>query len=117
MADEVGKRAKGADAGRKAERKAKRKEGRKAGGGKGGGKGDKEKNPVIEEARARYTAQLQKEGVPQDQLKEKVKAHIKEVVKPAMAEAKTGAKSKNLKGPERKKFVQDSVRSKLGLQA
>lgn len=114
MAEETGKRAGNADPGRKAERKAKRKEGRKAGGRKGA---EKQKNPVIEEARARYSAQLQKDGVPQDQLKEKVKAHIKSVVKPAMAEAKTGAKSKNLKGPERKKFVQDSVRSKLGLQA
>lgn len=114
MAEEAGKKAKSRDPGRKAERKAKRKEGRKAGGGKSA---DKQKNPVVEEARARYTAQLQKEGVPQDKLKEKVKAHIKEVVKPAMVEAKTGAKSKNLKGPERKKFVQDSVRSKLGLSA
>jgi len=113
MAEEAGKKARGGDQNRKAERRAKRKEGRRA----GGRTGDKERNPVIEEARARYTAQLQKQGVPQEQLKEKVRAHIKEVVKPAMAEAKTGAKSKNLKGPERKKFVQDSVRSKLGLQA
>ena len=103
------------EAGKKGERKAKRKEARK--GKAAGAAGEKKKNPIIEEARTKYADQLRKQGVPQDQVRDKMKSHIKDVVKPAMNEAKTGAKSKNLKGPERKKFIQDSVRSKLGLQA
>ncbi len=77
----------------------------------------KEKNPVVQQARTRYTEELRKQGVAQDQMKAKVKTHLKDVVKPAMTEAKANAKQKNLKGPERKKFIQESVRSKLGLQA
>jgi hypothetical protein len=115
MAEEAGKKAQRQDAGKKAQRKEKRGQARQqkaAGTG-----GEKKKNPVVEEARTRYTEQLRQQGVPQDQVKQKMKTHMKDVVKPAMSEAKTGAKSKNLKGPERKKFVQDAVRAKLGLQA
>src|SRR6476646_4319860 len=77
----------------------------------------REKNPIVQQARTRYTEELRKQGVAQDQMKAKVKTHLKDVVKPAMTEAKANAKQKNLKGPERKKFIQESVRSKLGLQA
>jgi hypothetical protein len=85
--------------------------------GKRAGKGKKEKNPAVKEARKRYAEELRKQGVPEDQMKEKVKTHMKTVVKPAMTEAKTAAKARNLKGPERKKFMQETVRSKLGLSA
>jgi hypothetical protein len=88
------------------------------GGNKSGEKREKkDRNPVLKEARTRYMDELRKQGVADDQMKDKVKSHVKEVIKPAMSEAKAGAKSKNLKGGERKKFIQDSVRSKLGLQA
>jgi hypothetical protein len=102
-----------------AAKRQKRAEKRKAKGGKKGGEkgGRKDKNPVLKEARARYMDELRKQGVTDDQMKAKVKTHLKEVVKPAMSEAKAGAKSKKLKGAERKKFIQESVRSKLGLQA
>jgi hypothetical protein len=99
----------GAKAG-KEKRKEKRE--KRAAGGAG-----KEKNPIVKEARTRYTEELRKQGVAQDQMKVKVRTHLKDVVKPAMTEAKANAKQKNLKGPERKKFIQESVRSKLGLQA
>jgi hypothetical protein len=101
-------------------RKAKggEKGGKKAAGKKGGEKGaKKDKNPVVQEARTRYMDDLRKQGVAEGQMKDKVKSHLKEVVKPAMTEAKAGAKEKNLKGSERKKFIQDAVRSKLGLRA
>ncbi|MBV9572170.1 MAG: hypothetical protein JO056_13100 [Alphaproteobacteria bacterium] len=78
---------------------------------------EKKKNPVLQEARTRYSDELKKQGVSGDQAKAKMKTHLKDVVKPAMTEAREGAKSKNLKGPERKKFIQDAVRSKLGMQA
>jgi hypothetical protein len=85
--------------------------------GKQGGKGKKQKNPAIKEARHAFTEELRKQGVPEDQMKEKVKEHIKSVVRPVMTEAKTAAKAQNLKGPERKKFMQETVRTKLGLPA
>ena len=110
MADETtAKREKKAGGAKRKERKAK-----KAGGGKGG---KKEKNPIVQEARTRYTEELRKQGVPETEMKAKVKAHLKEVVKPVMNEAKAGAKSKNLKGPERRKYIQDTVRAKLGASA
>ena len=114
MADETTakKREKGAGGAKRKERKAKR-----AAGGKGGKGGKKEKNPLVQEARARYTEELRKQGVPETEMKAKVKAHLKEVVKPVMNEAKAGAKSKNLKGPERRKYIQDAVRGKLGAAA
>jgi hypothetical protein len=110
MADETTakKREKKAGGAKRKERKA------KAGGGKGG---KKEGNPVVQEARTRYTDELRKQGVPEAEMKAKVKTHLKEVVKPAMNEAKQGAKSKNLKGPERRKYIQDTVRGKLGASA
>jgi hypothetical protein len=114
MADETAAKRrdkKAGGAGRK-ERKAK-----KAGGGGKGGRNKKEGNPIVAEARTRYTEELRKQGVPETDMKAKVKAHLKEVVKPAMNEAKAGAKSKNLKGPERRKFIQDTVRGKLGASA
>ena len=86
-------------------------------GGKRAGKGKKEKNAAVKEARKRFAEDLRKQGVPDDQVREKVKAHMKGVVRPAMAEAKTAAKARNLKGPERKKFMQETVRAKLGLSA
>ncbi|MBV8799610.1 MAG: hypothetical protein JO208_07365 [Alphaproteobacteria bacterium] len=110
MANEGGKVAqKSGKAGRDAKR-AERAAKRKAGGGK-----EKEKNPVLQQARERYSEELKKQGLAGDQMKTKLKAHLKEVVKPAMNEAKAGAKSKNLKGAERRKYVQDAVRTKLGL--
>src|SRR4051794_40256185 len=104
--------------GGKEKRKAKKAQRAAAGGaGAAGGsrKDKKKKNPMMLEARTRYTEDLRKQGVPDDQMKAKVKTHLKDVVKPAMTEAKQGAKAKNLKGPERKKFIQESVRSKLGM--
>lgn len=88
-----------------------------AAGGKGG-KGDKKKkkNPLISEARKLQLKQLRSQGTPEDQVKEKVRAHMKEVVKPALSEAKSSSEAKNLKGPERKKFIEDAVRAKLGLE-
>jgi hypothetical protein len=107
-----------ASGGEAAAKKAKRKErrkGKEAGAGKAGK--DKAKNPLVREARTRYEADLRKQGVAEDQIKGKVRAHLKDVVKPAMSEAKEGAKSKDLKGGERKKFIHDAVRAKLGFQA
>jgi|ERR1043165_8072858 len=104
MANEGGAKA---GAGKRKEKKAKR-----AAAGK-----DKQKNPFVQEVRTRYADDLRKQGVADDQVKAKVKTHLKEVVKPAMSEAKAGAKSKNLKGPAKKKFIQDTVRTKLGMQA
>jgi hypothetical protein len=111
MADETTakKREKKAGGAKRKERRAK-----KAGGGKGG---KKEKNPIVQEARTRYTDELRKQGVPEADMKAKVRTHLKEVVKPAMSEAKAGAKSKNLKGAERRKYIQDTVRGKLGASA
>jgi len=111
MADETTakKREKKAGGAKRKERKAKR---------AGGGKGGKEKgNPIVQEARTHYTEELRKQGVPETEMKAKVKAHLKDVVKPAMNEAKAGAKSKNLKGPERRKYIQDTVRGKLNASA
>jgi hypothetical protein len=107
MADETSakKREKKAGGAKRKDRKAK----------KGGRK--KEGNPLVQEARTRYTEQLRKQGVPETEMKAKVKTHLKEVVKPVMSEAKAGAKSKNLKGAERRKYIQDAVRGKLGASA
>ncbi len=111
MADETTakKREKKAGGAKRKERKAKR-----AGSGKGGGE---KGNPLVQEARTRYTEELRKQGIPEAEMKAKVKAHLKDVVKPVMNEAKAGAKSKNLKGPERRKYIQDAVRAKLGASA
>jgi hypothetical protein len=110
MADETtAKKRERAGGAKRKERKA-----NKAGGGKGG---KKEGNPVVQEARTRYTDELRKQGVPEAEMKAKVKTHLKEVVKPAMNAAKEGAKSKNLKGPERRKYIQETVRGKLGASA
>ena len=88
----------------------------KAAGGEGakGGEKKKKKNPVILEARKHQLKQLRSQGTPEDQVKEKLRAHMKTVVKPAIGEAKSGAAAKNLKGQERKKFIEESVRTKLG---
>lgn len=75
----------------------------------------KKKNPVLEEAKSHYLKQLRTEGGSKEQTKEKMKSHMKSVVKPALSEAKANAKAKNLKGKERKRFVQQAVRAKLGL--
>jgi len=80
-------------------------------------KGDKEKNPVLLQARAEFAKGLKAQGVAEDQIKVKVKAHMKDVVKPAMSEAKKTASEKKLKGAEKKKFVQEALRAKLGLQS
>jgi hypothetical protein len=103
-----------------AEERAAKKRGKRAGakeqtGGKGADK--KKKNPVLEEAKSQYMRQLRSEGGSKEQLKEKMKTHMKTVVKPALSEAKAGAKAKNLKGRERKTFVTEAVRTKLGLAA
>ena len=91
------------------------------GGGKGksGGKAKdkKKKNPLVLEARKNYLEKLRGQGGSEDEVKQKLKAHMKDVVRPAMTAAKTEADSKKLAGPERKKFVQDTVRAKLGLLA
>ena len=78
---------------------------------------DKKKNPLVIEARKSYLEKLRGEGGSDEDNKKKLKAHMKDVVRPAMNAAKTEAEAKKLKGPERKKFVQESVRTKLGLSA
>jgi hypothetical protein len=96
----------------------KRGKGEKRKGKAAGGKDPKEKkkkNPLISEARKHQLKQLRSQGTPEDQVRQRVRAHMKDVVKPAIGEAKSGAKAKNLKGSERKTFIQDSVRTKLGL--
>lgn len=105
-----------------AEEQAAKKRGKGAGArGKGKGAGDKpsdkkkKKNPLVQEARSQYLKQLRTEGGSDEQMKEKLKSHMKSVVKPALSQAKADAKAKNLKGKEKKSFVQEAVRSKLGL--
>jgi hypothetical protein len=82
-----------------------------------GDKGEKKGNPLVVAARAQYQKTLSDQGVPHDEIKQKVKAHIKEVVKPVFSAAKKSAAEKNLKGPAKKKFIEEEVRTKLGLQA
>lgn len=119
MANEGG--AKASKAGNKEKRQARK--AKRAGSGAAGASGaasgskEKSKNPLMQEARTRYSDELRKQGVADADMKAKVKTHLKDVVKPAMSEAKQNAKSKNLKGAERKKFIQEAVRGKLGLQA
>jgi hypothetical protein len=90
--------------------------------GQGGGKGksegkgkNKKKNPLVLAARKDFLEKLRGQGGSDDEMKQKLKVHMKDVVRPAMTAAKTAADSKKLAGPERKKFVQDAVRAKLGL--
>ncbi|HEY4114074.1 MAG TPA: hypothetical protein VGM17_08440 [Rhizomicrobium sp.] len=92
-------------------------EGKKKRGGEGREKGEKKGNPLVAEVRTQYAKTLTDQGLPKEQVKEKVKAHIKEVVKPALSAAKTTAAERNLKGPAKRKFIQDEVRSKLGQPA
>jgi len=76
----------------------------------------KKKNPVMIEARKKFAKDLRAQGTPDDQMREKVRAHMKETIRPAMIEAKKAAVEKKLKGPEREKFIAESVRTKLGIQ-
>jgi hypothetical protein len=96
--------------------KAGKKGGKKAG-GKAGKKADKKQNPVVKRAREQYIQELKKQGVPEDQLKQKVHAQLKDVIKPAMKQAKESAKTKNLTGKEKRKFIEEAVRSKLSVPA
>src|SRR5256885_11913664 len=83
----------GAKAGRKAGKKA---------GGAAGKKADKKQNPLVKQMREQYIQDLKKQGVPEDQIKQKVHAQLKDVVKPAMKQAKESARTKNLKGKEKR---------------
>ncbi|HUJ46604.1 MAG TPA: hypothetical protein VLV55_05680 [Rhizomicrobium sp.] len=91
-------------------------------GGKKAGRADREagekkkKNPVMMEARKKFAKDLRAQGTPDDQMREKVRAHVKETIRPAMIEAKKAAIEKKLKGPERDKFIAESVRTKLGME-
>jgi hypothetical protein len=82
-------------------------------------KGEKGKkpNPFIKQARARYAKKLRREGVAEDQIREKVKSYVATSVKPALNDAKAAAQAKNLTWPERKKFIGDTVRTKLASQS
>ena len=93
--------------------------GRKGGDAAGdkGKKKDKQKNPLIKEARGQYMQELRKQGMAKDQMKEKLRTHVKDVVKPAMSEARASADSQNLTGQEKKNFVQNAVRTKLGMSS
>lgn len=93
-----------------------KREGKKAPEG-GRGKREKKGNPIVLAARSQYAKGLTAQGMPRDQVKEKVKAHVKDVVKPALSAAKATATERNLKGPAKRKFIQEEVRSKLGLSA
>ena len=79
--------------------------------------GEKKGNPMIAELRKQYAKSLSEQGMPKEQVKEKVRAHIKEVVKPALSAAKATAAERNLRGPAKRKFIQDEVRSKAGQPA
>ncbi len=84
-------------------------------GAKGGT--EKKQSPHIQEARARYAKKLRAEGTAKDQIQEKVKAYVANTARPALRDAKAAADSKKLTGPERKKFIEDALRMKLGNQA
>jgi hypothetical protein len=81
----------------------------------GKGKNKNKKNSLLAAVRKQYRDQLRGSGVSDEQIKEKMKSHMKDVVRPAVNAAKTSAEGKNLTGQDRRKFVQDAVRSKLGL--
>lgn len=81
--------------------------------GKGAGKEEKKKNPLLKKARSKYAKKLKAEGVSQADLPDKVKAYMKDKVRPALEEARTAAKGKDLKGAERQKFMEEQVSTKL----
>jgi len=76
----------------------------------------KKKNPVLAEARKKFAKELRAQGTSDDQIREKVRAHVKETIRPAMIEARKAAVEKKLKGPDREKFIAESVRTKLGIE-
>jgi hypothetical protein len=85
----------------------------------GGGPADKkrgEKNPIVQLARRNYIQTLRGEGVPKEQIKERLHKFTKEVLHPAMEEARTIARARDLKSPERRRFIQEAVGTKLGLR-
>jgi hypothetical protein len=86
-------------------------------GDEGRGKGEKKGNPFVLAARSQYAKSLTDQGLPREQVKEKVKAHVKDVVKPALSAAKATATERNLKGPAKRKFIEEELRSKLGMPA
>lgn len=91
--------------------------GETAGTGSGTSGKEKKQNPLIKEARGRYARKLRADGIANDQVQEKVKAYVATSVRPALNDARAAAQSKNLTGAERKKFIEDAVRRKLGEQA
>lgn len=76
----------------------------------------KKQNPFIKQARSQYAKKLRREGVAEDQIREKVKNYVATSVRPALNDAKAAAQSKKLAWPERKKFIEDAVRTKLASQ-
>lgn len=88
----------------------------RAGKEEAGGEKKKKKNPVIVEARKKFVKDLRAQGTSDDQVREKVRAHLKETIRPALAEAKKAAIEKKLKGPDREKFIADSLRTKFGIE-
>ena len=81
--------------------------------GKGAGQEEKKKNPLLKKARTKYAKKLKAEGVSQTDLPTKVKAYMKDTVRPAIIEAREAAKGKDLKGAERQKFMEEQVGTKL----
>ena len=77
------------------------------------GKKEKKKSPLLKKARNKYAKKLKAEGVTQADLPEKVKAYMKDKVRPAIEEARTAAKDKDLKGAERQKFMEEQISTKL----
>lgn len=83
-------------------------------GSKAGSAGkEKKKNPLIKKARNKYAKKLRAEGVSQADLPEKIKSYMKDTIRPAFEEARNAAKSKDLKGQERQKFLEQQVGEKL----
>src|SRR5690348_4840316 len=81
--------------------------------GKGTGKEEKKKNPLLKKARTKYAKKLKAEGVSQTDLPTKIKAYMKDTVRPALTEAREAANSKSLKGQDRQKFIEEQISTKL----
>jgi hypothetical protein len=73
----------------------------------------KKQNPVVKKARNKYAKKLRADGVSSEKMPEKIKAYMQGSVKPALDAARAAAKEKALKGPERQKFIEQSVGQKL----
>lgn len=79
------------------------------------GQTDREQNPLVKAIRRKRMDELARQGVSREAAQETIRAYMQDTVRPVLAQARSDARAKSLKGEDKDRYVDGVLKKTFGL--